>query len=231
MPEISHLTLVRGDRWFHLPSWSVLTLFLCFCRFTRYTITSLEKMHKPKLYVEPDLGIPLDLLDLSVYKYIILCCSLDCFRVFASLQQLIYFVLFFSLTALPKRGILLLQKTRSCYVMMSKWPHWRKMELREKSAPVIKVYLGLLRRSIFLLLAMMGPNRLFHMIYLWSSIASATEFSINWLKYVCICSPWLKNKQKNSVKWEKGVAFCKMLTIGLSHLTFVLKFVTHNHLL
>ncbi|KAL9247366.1 hypothetical protein vseg_020807 [Gypsophila vaccaria] len=37
-------------------------------RFTRYTITSLEKMHKPKLYVEPDLGIPLDLLDLSIYN-------------------------------------------------------------------------------------------------------------------------------------------------------------------
>ncbi|KAL2940238.1 Protein PAF1-like protein [Bienertia sinuspersici] len=37
-------------------------------RFSRYTITSLEKMHKPKLYVEPDLGIPLDLLDLSVYN-------------------------------------------------------------------------------------------------------------------------------------------------------------------
>lgn len=36
-------------------------------RFTRYTITSLEKLHKPKLYAEPDLGIPLDLLDLSVY--------------------------------------------------------------------------------------------------------------------------------------------------------------------
>lgn len=37
-------------------------------RYTRYTITSLEKMHKPKLYVEPDLGIPLDLLDISVYN-------------------------------------------------------------------------------------------------------------------------------------------------------------------
>ncbi|XP_052182429.1 protein PAF1 homolog [Diospyros lotus] len=37
-------------------------------RFTKYTITSLEKMHKPQLYVEPDLGIPLDLLDLSVYN-------------------------------------------------------------------------------------------------------------------------------------------------------------------
>ncbi|XVE88816.1 hypothetical protein DITRI_Ditri19aG0098800 [Diplodiscus trichospermus] len=37
-------------------------------RFTRYTITSLEKMYKPKLFVEPDLGIPLDLLDLSVYN-------------------------------------------------------------------------------------------------------------------------------------------------------------------
>ncbi|GAA0175271.1 hypothetical protein LIER_28480 [Lithospermum erythrorhizon] len=36
-------------------------------RFTKYTITSLEKMHKPQLHVEPDLGIPLDLLDLSVY--------------------------------------------------------------------------------------------------------------------------------------------------------------------
>ncbi|KAG5537783.1 hypothetical protein RHGRI_025030 [Rhododendron griersonianum] len=37
-------------------------------RFSKYTITSLEKMHKPQLYVEPDLGIPLDLLDLSVYN-------------------------------------------------------------------------------------------------------------------------------------------------------------------
>ncbi|KAG8656431.1 protein PAF1 homolog isoform X2 [Manihot esculenta] len=37
-------------------------------RFTKYTITSLEKMHKPQLYTEPDLGIPLDLLDLSVYN-------------------------------------------------------------------------------------------------------------------------------------------------------------------
>lgn len=39
------------------------------CRYTKYTITSLEKMYKPKLFVEPDLGIPLDLLDISVYKY------------------------------------------------------------------------------------------------------------------------------------------------------------------
>ncbi|GLT65915.1 hypothetical protein SLA2020_383150 [Shorea laevis] len=37
-------------------------------RFTKYTITSLEKMYKPQLFVEPDLGIPLDLLDLSVYN-------------------------------------------------------------------------------------------------------------------------------------------------------------------
>ncbi|KAM3245993.1 Protein PAF1 -like protein [Capsicum baccatum] len=37
-------------------------------RFAKYAITSLEKMHKPQLYVEPDLGIPLDLLDLSVYN-------------------------------------------------------------------------------------------------------------------------------------------------------------------
>ncbi|XP_039053817.1 protein PAF1 homolog isoform X2 [Hibiscus syriacus] len=37
-------------------------------RFTKYTITSLEKMYKPKLFVESDLGIPLDLLDLSVYN-------------------------------------------------------------------------------------------------------------------------------------------------------------------
>ncbi|KAA0051046.1 hypothetical protein IC582_002785 [Cucumis melo] len=36
--------------------------------YTRYTITSLEKTYKPQLYVEPDLGIPLDLLDLSVYN-------------------------------------------------------------------------------------------------------------------------------------------------------------------
>lgn len=38
-------------------------------RYTKYTITSLEKMHKPKLYVEQDLGVPLDLLDMSVYKW------------------------------------------------------------------------------------------------------------------------------------------------------------------
>ncbi|XWS16291.1 hypothetical protein CRYUN_Cryun34aG0072400 [Craigia yunnanensis] len=37
-------------------------------RFTKYTITSLEKLYKPKLFVELDLGIPLDLLDLSVYN-------------------------------------------------------------------------------------------------------------------------------------------------------------------
>lgn len=37
-------------------------------RYTRYTISSLEKMYKPQLYVEPDLGIPLDLLDLGVYN-------------------------------------------------------------------------------------------------------------------------------------------------------------------
>ncbi|XP_047310328.1 protein PAF1 homolog [Impatiens glandulifera] len=37
-------------------------------RFTKYSITSLEKMHKPQLYAETDLGIPLDLLDLSVFN-------------------------------------------------------------------------------------------------------------------------------------------------------------------
>lgn len=37
-------------------------------RIAKYRITSLEKLHKPQLYVEPDLGIPLDLLDLSVYN-------------------------------------------------------------------------------------------------------------------------------------------------------------------
>ncbi|KAL1199384.1 PAF1-like protein [Cardamine amara subsp. amara] len=37
-------------------------------QYTKYTITSLEKLWKPKIFVEPDLGIPLDLLDLSVYN-------------------------------------------------------------------------------------------------------------------------------------------------------------------
>ncbi|XP_020600141.1 protein PAF1 homolog [Phalaenopsis equestris] len=37
-------------------------------RYTKYTITSLEKIYKPKLYPETDLGIPLDLLDISVYN-------------------------------------------------------------------------------------------------------------------------------------------------------------------
>ncbi|XP_020114495.1 protein PAF1 homolog [Ananas comosus] len=37
-------------------------------RYTKYTITSLEKLYKPKLYPEQDLGIPLDLLDISIYN-------------------------------------------------------------------------------------------------------------------------------------------------------------------
>ncbi|KAI7727674.1 hypothetical protein M8C21_001130 [Ambrosia artemisiifolia] len=37
-------------------------------RAAKYSITSLEKVNKPQLHVEPDLGIPLDLLDLSVYN-------------------------------------------------------------------------------------------------------------------------------------------------------------------
>ncbi|KAL4583788.1 hypothetical protein LXL04_008372 [Taraxacum kok-saghyz] len=37
-------------------------------RIAKYGITSLENVHRPQLYVEPDLGIPLDLLDLSVYN-------------------------------------------------------------------------------------------------------------------------------------------------------------------
>ncbi|XP_073272841.1 protein PAF1 homolog [Primulina huaijiensis] len=37
-------------------------------RYCRYQITSLEKNWKPQLHIEPDLGIPLDLLDLSVYN-------------------------------------------------------------------------------------------------------------------------------------------------------------------
>lgn len=39
-------------------------------RYTRYQFTSLEKNWKHKLHVEPDLGIPLDLLDISNYKKI-----------------------------------------------------------------------------------------------------------------------------------------------------------------
>ncbi|KAG0473339.1 hypothetical protein HPP92_015196 [Vanilla planifolia] len=46
-------------------------------RYTKYTITSLEKMYKPKLYLEPDLGIPLDLLDISVYNRTAVCPSLS----------------------------------------------------------------------------------------------------------------------------------------------------------
>nr|XP_043636410.1 protein PAF1 homolog [Erigeron canadensis] len=37
-------------------------------RAVKYALTSLETVHKPHLHVEPDLGIPLDLLDLSVYN-------------------------------------------------------------------------------------------------------------------------------------------------------------------
>eukprot|EP00897_Mesotaenium_endlicherianum_P004164 jgi/Mesen1/3776/ME000205S03037 len=36
-------------------------------RYTKYSVTSLEKKYKYKLHVEPDLGIPLDLLDMTVY--------------------------------------------------------------------------------------------------------------------------------------------------------------------
>ncbi|PKU86137.1 protein PAF1 homolog [Dendrobium catenatum] len=42
-------------------------------RYTKYTITSLEKTYKPKLYPEPDLGIPLDLLDICVYNLPAVC--------------------------------------------------------------------------------------------------------------------------------------------------------------
>ncbi|KAK8965623.1 hypothetical protein KSP40_PGU021686 [Platanthera guangdongensis] len=45
-------------------------------RYTKYTITSLEKMYKPKLYPETDLGIPLDLLDISVYNRPAVCSPL-----------------------------------------------------------------------------------------------------------------------------------------------------------
>lgn len=38
------------------------------CRYTKYSITSLEKNYRPQLFVDRDLGIPLDLLDLSVYN-------------------------------------------------------------------------------------------------------------------------------------------------------------------
>ncbi|XP_042415726.1 protein PAF1 homolog [Zingiber officinale] len=44
------------------------TTFICKMKFSRYTITSIEKTLKPKLYVEQDLGIPLDLLDMSIYN-------------------------------------------------------------------------------------------------------------------------------------------------------------------
>jgi len=37
-------------------------------QYTKYTITTLEKTYKHKLFVEPDLGIPLDLLDISGYR-------------------------------------------------------------------------------------------------------------------------------------------------------------------
>jgi RNA polymerase II-associated factor 1 len=37
-------------------------------QYTKYKVTSLENNYKHKLYVEPDLGISLDLLDLSAYK-------------------------------------------------------------------------------------------------------------------------------------------------------------------
>lgn len=37
-------------------------------RYSKYTITSLEKMQKHRLLVDSDLGIPLDLLDISVYN-------------------------------------------------------------------------------------------------------------------------------------------------------------------
>lgn len=46
-------------------------------RYTRYQFTSLEKNWKHKLHVEPDLGIPLDLLDISNYKKIDASVSLD----------------------------------------------------------------------------------------------------------------------------------------------------------
>lgn len=66
----------------------------CICRFTKYTITSLEKLHKPQLYVEPDLGIPLDLLDLSVYKYV---CSLSNPTLYPMIKRVLVDIMFFTI--------------------------------------------------------------------------------------------------------------------------------------
>jgi hypothetical protein len=53
--------------------WGSITQFLFFSilpfhRYTKYRITSLEKNYMPKMIVPEDLGIPLDLLDMTVYK-------------------------------------------------------------------------------------------------------------------------------------------------------------------
>jgi RNA polymerase II-associated factor 1 len=47
---------------------AMLTMFCCLFRYTKYRITSLEKNYIPKMIVPEDIGIPLDLLDMSVYK-------------------------------------------------------------------------------------------------------------------------------------------------------------------
>lgn len=63
-----YLSLVLIGQLYHQDAFNT-NISLGLCRYSKYTITSLEKLYKPKLFVEPDLGIPLDLLDLSVYKY------------------------------------------------------------------------------------------------------------------------------------------------------------------
>jgi hypothetical protein len=53
---------------FYILGAAMLTMFCWFFRYTKYRITSLEKNYIPKMIVPEDIGIPLDLLDMSVYK-------------------------------------------------------------------------------------------------------------------------------------------------------------------
>ncbi|KAG6531668.1 hypothetical protein ZIOFF_005484 [Zingiber officinale] len=62
------LLLLHGFVLFFFSDFNGNEMCCCVFRFSRYKITSIEKMLKPKLYVEQDLGIPLDLLDMSIYN-------------------------------------------------------------------------------------------------------------------------------------------------------------------
>jgi hypothetical protein len=68
LPIILNPGILKASKLSWRPLCSLCLAVYCLFRYTKYRITSLEKNYMPKMIVPEDLGIPLDLLDMSVYK-------------------------------------------------------------------------------------------------------------------------------------------------------------------